>query len=279
MPVSNAGGDPPKENNMYIDHKMLAVALGSLLVGGGAVAAYRSLPSTPVTPVTEAMVSTPPAVLNAGSAVAPLDLAAGPDAVFAPIVSVKPVTSKQVRYATVLDVEPVSHAVAQQVPRQACRDVPVTQRLPERDGNVGGTVAGAIIGGLLGNRIGGGDGRRVATVAGAAAGGYIGHRVDRRHVGGRVVQATERQCQTVIDTVNSAKVIGYDVTFRNPDGTTGMKRMSSKPGSRISLGSATTTIGYDVTYKLDGEAHVVRMDERPRVERFRVVDGQVVTQG
>ena len=53
----------------------------------------------------------------------------------------------------------------------------------------------------------------------------------------------------------------------------------SKPGSRISLGSASTTTGYDVTYKLDGEERVVRMDERPSVDRFRVVDGQVITKG
>ena len=138
-------------------------------------------------------------------------------------------------------------------------------------------MAGAIIGGLVGNQVGGGDGRKVATAAGAAAGGYIGNRVDRRHVGGRVVQTTERQCHTVTDTINSSQVIGYDVTFRNPDGSTGMKRMTSKPGSRISLGSATTTTAYDVTYTLDGEERVVRMDERPGVDRFRVVDGQVIT--
>ena len=264
---------------MYIDNKILAVALGSLLVGGGAVAAYNSLQSAPTPTTTNSMVGAQPSLLNGDGEVAPLNLTAGSDMAFAPIVSVKPVTSKQARYATVLDVDPVSKTVAQQKPRQECRDVPVAQRMPERDGNVGGTVAGAIIGGLVGNQIGGGDGRKVATAAGAAAGGYIGNRVDRRHVGGRVVQTTERQCHTVSDTVNSSKVIGYDVTFRNPDGSTGMKRMSSRPGSRISLGSASSTTGYDVTYKLDGEERVVRMDERPGVDRFRVVDGQVVTKG
>ena len=264
---------------MYIDNKILAVALGSLLVGGGAVAAYHSLQSGPA-PVAGTATSAGPVAKTTGELdVAPLNLSAGPDVAFAPIVSVKPVTSKQARYATVLDVDPVSKTVAQQKPRQECHDVPVAQRLPERDGNVGGTVAGAIIGGLVGNQIGGGDGRKVATAAGAAAGGYIGNRVDRRHVGGQVVQTTERQCRTVTDTVNSSRVIGYDVTFRNPDGSTGMKRMTSRPGSRISLGSTTTTTGYDVTYRFDGEERVVRMDQRPTVDRFRVVDGRVVTKG
>ena len=264
---------------MYIDNKILAVALGSLLVGGGAVAAYHSLQAGPATPTANTMVAAQPDVAEAGVEVAPLNLMAGAATAFAPIISVKPVTSKEARYATVLDVDPVSKTVAQQKPRQECRDVPVAQRLPERDGNVGGTVAGVIIGGLVGNQIGGGDGRKVATAAGAAAGGYIGNRVDRRHVGGRVVQGAERQCHTVTDTVSSSKVIGYDVTFRNPDGSTGMKRMASKPGSRISLGSATTTTAYDVTYTLDGQERVVRMDQRPGVDRFRVVDGQVITKG
>ena len=264
---------------MYIDNKVIAVALGSLLVGGGAVAAYQSLQSGPARPADAMIASRSGAMANGGAEIAPLELAAGSDIAFAPIVSVKPVIGKQARYATVLDVDPVNKTVTQQNPRQECRDVPVTQRLPERDGNVGGTVAGAIIGGLVGNQIGGGDGRKVATAAGAAAGGYIGNRVDRRHVGGQVVQTTERQCRTVTDTVNSSRVIGYDVTFRNPDGSTGMKRMTSRPGSRISLGSTTTTTGYDVTYRFDGEERVVRMDQRPTVDRFRVVDGRVVTKG
>lgn len=268
---------------MYIDNKILAVALGSLLVGGGAVAAYNSLQSVPATPVMAGnFVSAQPAQLIGEADSTPLNLAAGPDVAFAPIVSVKPVTRREARYATVLDVDPISRSIAQQQPRQECRDVPVTQRLPERDGNVGGTVAGAVIGGLIGNQLGknrSSDRRKIETAAGAVGGAFAGRAIDQRHVGGRVVQTTERQCHTVTDTINSSKVIGYDVTFRNPDGSTGMKRMSSRPGSRISLGSATTTAGYDVTYKVEGEERVVRMNERPSVDRFRVVDGQVITKG
>lgn len=267
---------------MYIDNKILAVALGSLLVGGGAVAAYQSLKSAPAPTSASEMVGAQPGMTGDGAEIAPLNLSAGSDVAYAPIVSVKPVTSQQARYATVLDVNPVSRTVAQQQPRQECQDVPVTQRLPERDGNVGGTVAGAVIGGLVGNQLGknrSSDRRKIETVAGAVGGAFAGRAIDQRHVGGRVVQTTERQCRTVTDTINSSKVIGYDVTFRNPDGSTGMKRMSSKPGSRISLGSASTTTGYDVTYKIDGEERVVRMDQRPSVDRFRVVDGQVITKG
>ena len=265
---------------MYVDSKILAVALGSLLVGGGAVAAYHTLQSEPARTGVESMVTAQPNTAGqTGPEVAPLNLAADPVVSYAPIVGVKEVKSSSAQYAQVLDVDPVTRSVAQSQPRQECRDVAVAQRLPERDGNVGGTVAGAVIGGLLGNQVGGGDGRKVATAAGAVAGGFVGNSIDRRHVGGRVVQGTERQCHTVSDTVNRDKVIGYDVTFRNPDGSTGMKRMTSRPGSRISLGSATTTTAYDVTYTMDGEERVVRMDERPSVDRFRVVDGEVITKG
>ncbi len=267
---------------MYVDNKILAVALGSLLVGGGAVAAYNTLQSEPARPAVASMVTAQQPVQGQGQPtpeVAPLNLAAGPAVSYAPIVGVKEVKSSSTQYAQVLDVDPVTRSVAQSQPRQECRDVAVAQRLPERDGNVGGTVAGAVIGGLLGNQVGGGDGRKAATAAGAVAGGFIGNRIDRRHVGGRVVQGTERQCNTVSDTVHRDKVIGYDVTFRNPDGNTGMKRMTSRPGSRISLGKATTTTGYDVTYEVNGEKKVVRMEDRPTVDRFRIVDGQVITKG
>ncbi len=286
MQASDQADAPPEENNMYIDNKLLAVALGSLLVGGGAVAAYNTIQSQPASPAQTAAASmvTAPAsfAADASAQPAPLNLAAGPDVAFAPIIGVKPVTTSSTRYATVLDVDPVTRQVAQSQPRQVCEDVPVTQRLPERDGNVGGTVAGAVIGGLAGNQLGknrSSDRRKIETAAGAVGGAFLGRYIDQRHVGGRVVQTTERQCRTVSDSVSRDKVIGYDVTFRNPDGSTGMKRMTSRPGSRLNLGKSNNTAGYDVTYEFNGEQKVVRMDQRPTVDRFRVVDGQVITKG
>ncbi|MCF5953258.1 glycine zipper 2TM domain-containing protein, partial [Xanthomonas perforans] len=159
-----------------------------------------------------------------------------------------------------------------------CRDVVVQERLPERDGNVGGTVAGAVIGGLIGNQVGGGNGRKLATAAGAVGGGFIGNRIDRNHVGGRVVDRTERQCHTENANSQSSRVVGYDVTYRNADGTTGTMRMDSKPGERISLGDADNVVAYDVTYRYDGFEKTVRMNDKPTSDRLPVVDGQLVTQ-
>ena len=148
--------------------------------------------------------------------------------------------------------------------------------VPERDGNTGGTVAGAVIGGLLGNQVGKGNGKKAATAAGAVAGGLIGNKVDRNHVGGKVVTRTERQCHTENASSESSRVTGYNVTYRNADGTTGTMRMGSKPGNRIAMGNTDKVVGYDVTYRFEGQEKTVRMDEKPG-DRLPVIDGQVVT--
>lgn len=190
---------------------------------------------------------------------------------YAQVVEVEPVTRQQEVFADVLSATPVSEVVAS--PRQICNDVAVQRRLPERDGNVGGAVAGAVIGGLLGNQVGGGDGRKLATVAGAVAGGYAGREVDRRHVGGRVVNDTQRQCETISEA--REQVVGYEVSYRTEDGETGEMRSDKKPGARISLGMQDAIVAYDVTYRLDEVQRRVRMDHDPG-NRLPVVDGKVV---
>lgn len=260
-----------------MNKNMLAVALASLVVGGVAVAAYNSFRGDSSQDAAFATAT--------GPEVAPIGLDAGADGAidpgkleYADVLSVKPINESQAQYATVLGTEAIRETSTTNTPREVCKDVVVEERAPERDGNVGGTVAGALIGAAVGNQVGGGDGRKAATVAGAVAGGYIGNRVDRNHVGGKVTSRTERQCHTVTDTAQSSKVVGYNVTYRNPDGTTGTMRTSSKPGSRIALGKENAVVGYDVTYRYQGQEHTVRMDERPVGERLPVVNGEVVTQ-
>ena len=113
-------------------------------------------------------------------------------------------------------------------------------------------------------------------MAGAATGGYVGNRIDRNHVGGRVVERVDRQCRTVQDSSQSSRVVAYNVTYRNPDGTTGSMRTDAKPGNRILLGDEQRTVGYDVTYVYDGTERTVRMDERPE-DRLPVINGRVMT--
>jgi uncharacterized protein YcfJ len=260
-----------------MNKNMLAVALASLLVGGVAVAAYNSFRSNDATAANDFASANP-----AGAPGMEGDLAAngaieGSKLEYADVVNVKELTEKQPLYATVIGSEPVKETSTTSKPREVCEDVVVQERAPERDGNVGGTVAGAIIGGVLGNQVGSGSGRKAATVAGAAAGGYIGNRVDRNHVGGKVVERTETKCHTVSDTSTSSKTVAYNVTYRNPDGTTGTMRTGSKPGNQIRLGTEDEVIGYDVTYRYNGAEQTIRMDEKPG-DKLPVVNGQVVTQ-
>lgn len=260
-----------------MNRNILAVALASLLVGGVAVAAYNSFggddaPQAAFTTAADGSTS-PSGDLTANGAID-----GQPGRVeYADVLNVKPVNEKQALYATVIGTEPVRETSTTSSPREVCNDVVVQERAPERDGNVGGTVIGAVVGGLLGNQVGGGNGKKAATAAGAVAGGFVGNRVDRNHVGGQVVSRTDRQCRTVQSSSQSSRVIGYNVTYRNPDGTTGTMRTGSKPGNRISLGSENQVVGYDVTYRYQGQEQTIHLDERPG-QRLPVIDGQVVTQ-
>lgn len=239
----------------------LAIALASMLVGGVAVGAYHNSRNDDRAP---GAAGEEAALIEAGAALE-----------YADVVDVVPVTERQPLYATVLGSEAVSETTTSTTPRQVCQDVVVQERLPERDGLVGGTVAGAVVGGLVGNQVGKGSGRKLATVAGAVGGGFAGREIDRRHVGGQVVERVDRQCTTVQDSSQSSRVVAYNVTYRTPDGSTGTMRTSRKPGERISLGSEDVVVGYDVTYRHDGMEQTVRMDEEPG-DRLPVVDGEVL---
>jgi uncharacterized protein YcfJ len=252
----------------------LAIALASLLVGGVAVAAFqnnRDHRADLTSPTADASLAAGDVRADEGA------IPSGGRVEYAQVVKVDPITEKQQLYAQVIGTEPVRETSTTSTPREVCNDVVVQERMPERDGNVGGTVAGAIIGGLIGNQVGGGTGRKAATVAGAVGGGFAGREIDRRHVGGQVVNSTQRQCHTTTSTSQSSRTVAYNVTYRNPDGTTGTMRTGSKPGSRIALGSEDKTIAYDVTYRYDGQERTIRMEDKPG-ERLPVIDGQVVTQ-
>ena len=254
----------------------IAVALGALLVGGVATAGYMNS--------RDGQARVQPVGVAAGTAALigepRQDDGAIPDAgrlAYADVVAVEPVVEHEPRYATVIGVEPIRVSSTTSTPREVCDDVVVQERMPERDGNVGGTVAGALIGGLVGNQVGGGNGRKAATAAGAVAGGFIGNRVDRNHVGGQVVSRTDRRCRTVDATSTSSRTVAWNVTYRNPDGTTGSRQTDDRPGKRIALGDISRTVGYDVTYRLDGRTATVRMQEQPG-NRLPVVDGRVMTE-
>ncbi len=258
--------------------KLLVLAIVPVLAAMTLSACNRSAPAG----AEGGLVTAPAMAEQSGTLPAPEAVAApveaapaGPVVGYADVTNVKAVTSKQMQYGTVTKSQEISQNSSR--PREVCQDVTVQERLPERDGNAGGTVAGAVIGGVLGNQVGKGNGRKAATVAGAVAGGFIGNKIDKSKDNGKLVSRTEQQCHTENESVSS--VVGYTVTYKKPDGGYATKRMDDRPanGSRIALGSAAKTVGYDVTYSYDGKTDTVRMDNKPG-NQLTVVDGKVVTQ-
>jgi uncharacterized protein YcfJ len=253
----------------------LAIALASLLVGGVAVAAFENSRNSHADITAPAATD---AALAAGDAALDQSIADPGRVAYAQVVDVKPLTEKEKLYAQVIGTDPVRETSTTSAPHEVCNDVVVQEQAPRRDPrNVGGTVAGAVVGGLLGNQVGGGTGKKLATVGGAVGGAFAGRAIEQRHAENKMVSRTVHQCHTETSTSQSSRVVGYNVTYRNPDGTTGTMRTGSKPGSRISLGSQARTVGYDVTYSYEGQQHTVRMDHKPG-DKLPVVDGQVVTQ-
>ena len=91
-------------------------------------------------------------------------------------------------------------------------------------------MIGGVAGGLLGSNIGGGNGKKLATVAGAVAGGYAGNQVQKNMQRNDVVTTTERRCRTV--KLKSQKLVGYDVTYRL-NGQDAQVRTSFQPGATL----------------------------------------------
>ncbi|MFT4256779.1 MAG: glycine zipper 2TM domain-containing protein [Pseudoxanthomonas sp.] len=255
----------------------ILIAAGALLVGGVATAAFMSSrDSAPPAPVVAEQAAAGPA-LAVDDAATDDQIEAGGGLQYADVLKVTPVTAKEQLYATVIGSEAVRETSSTTTPHEVCEDVVVEEQAPRKDPkNIGGTAAGAVIGGLLGHQVGGGSGKKVATVAGAVGGALAGRKIQQSAADKRVVTRTERQCHTENSTSETSRVTGYNVTYRNPDGTTGTMRTDSKPGNRIALGKVDQVQGYDVTYRFNGEEKTIRMDEKPASDRLPVVDGQVV---
>lgn len=118
-------------------------------------------------------------------------------------------------------------------PQQKCEQVMVKRQAPVQDEHrVAGTVLGGVVGGVLGNQIGGGPGKQVATVVGAAAGAYGGNQIQKNMQQSDVTTAPETRCKTV--EFRGLKQVGYDVTYRY-QGQERTVRMDHHPGRKIPM--------------------------------------------
>ncbi|MBS0431981.1 MAG: glycine zipper 2TM domain-containing protein [Proteobacteria bacterium] len=152
------------------------------------------------------------------------------------------------QFARVVAVKPVKQTSTTSTPRQVCQDVQVVHQEPYKDKNqIGGSAVGAVVGGLLGHQIGGGKGKTLATVGGAVAGGVAGHEIQKKHQENNATYTTtENQCHTVVDKSSHTRTVGYDVTYRY-DGQDGHVRMNRDPGVGNGLPVTMTANGPVVT--------------------------------
>ncbi len=135
------------------------------------------------------------------------------------------------QYAQVVSATPIKETT--KTPHQECRYVTVTHRRPVQDENqVTGSLLGAVAGGLIGHQFGHGHGRALATAAGALGGGYAGNRVQSSMQDSDTYTTQNQRCTTVYD--KSEKMLGYDVTYKI-NGQQGKVRMDHDPGTQIPL--------------------------------------------
>lgn len=137
----------------------------------------------------------------------------------------------QPQFAQVVAVQPITETNTTSSPRQVCRDEQVAVPETYKDKNqIGGAVVGGLVGALAGNQIGKGKGRKLATVGGAAAGAFAGHEIQKNHQENNATRMeTKNVCHTVTDKSTSTKTVGYDVTY-SLNGQTGRVRMDRNPG-------------------------------------------------
>lgn len=135
------------------------------------------------------------------------------------------------QFAQVVAVQPITESATTSKPRQVCRDEQVAVPETYKDKNqIGGAVVGGLVGALAGHQIGGGKGKTLATVGGAAAGAFAGHEIQKNHQENNATRMETRNvCHTVTDKTTSTKTVGYDVTY-TLNGQAGHVRMDHNPG-------------------------------------------------
>src|SRR5688500_17002577 len=112
----------------------LAIALAALLVGGVATAAFMNNRA----PADAQYAATPSLDANGDVRADDTGIPASGRVEYADVVHIDPITEKQELYAQVIGTEPVRETSTTSTPREVCEDVVVQERMPERDGNVGG---------------------------------------------------------------------------------------------------------------------------------------------
>jgi uncharacterized protein YcfJ len=140
------------------------------------------------------------------------------------------------QFAKVVAVQPIEHTTTHDTPRQVCQDEQVEVPNTYKDQHqIAGDVIGGLVGALAGHQVGGGKGKTLATIAGAAGGAFAGHEVQKHHQNQNATKTvTKNVCHTVTDKTSKTTTVGYDVTY-TLNGKTGHVRMDHNPGVGMGL--------------------------------------------
>ncbi|WP_210397335.1 glycine zipper 2TM domain-containing protein [Motiliproteus sediminis] len=144
-------------------------------------------------------------------------------------------------FAKVVNVEPITKTYTQRIPQESCWQEQVRYEVPVNGGYQSATPAilGTIIGAAIGNSLGNSHhktNRNIKTVAGGLIGASIGNDIGRRHSqqGTRVEYRNEERCEVSYDTRYEERIVGYDVTYRF-QGETYHTRMDYDPGNKLKV--------------------------------------------
>lgn len=146
--------------------------------------------------------------------------------------------------AKVTNVYEVVKTYENRTPRQSCYTEQVAYQEPVSRGRKShtGTILGAVIGGALGNELGHRKhNKQAGTAIGAILGGSIGRDIGRRPQQYVTRYRDEQRCNTTTEVSYDERVVGYDVTYRY-NGQSYTTRMQRDPGSSIKVKVAVTPV-------------------------------------
>ena len=136
--------------------------------------------------------------------------------------------------AQVIESTAIYRVVERSVPTRQCWEeevVRASSRHHYRSHTPG--LLGAVIGGAIGNAVGtNNSSRKVGTVVGAMLGGSIARDIAAANRPGPVRLETVERCETVYNTVQEEKLVGYDVRYRY-NGQDYTVRMPQDPGATV----------------------------------------------
>ncbi len=146
--------------------------------------------------------------------------------------------------AQVTNVHEVVKTYENRTPRQSCYTEQVAYQEPVARGRKShtGTILGAVIGGALGNELGHRKrNKQAGTAIGAILGGSIGRDISHKPQKYVTRYRDEQRCNTTTEISYDERVVGYDVTYRY-NGQSYTTRMQREPGHSIKVKVAVTPV-------------------------------------